>query len=47
MKQPKNNQQQTLATKAELISKAMQEKNPVLKKAMLDKARQIGKKIEK
>jgi len=25
----------------------MQEKNPVLKKAMLDKARQIGKKIEK
>jgi len=46
MKQHKNNQQQE-QTKAELISKAMQERNPVLKKAMLDKAKQIGKTIEK
>ena len=47
MNQHKDNQQQRLLTKAELISKAMQESNPILKKAMLDKAKQIGKTIEK
>jgi len=41
MKQPKNNQQQTLATKAE------QTKDTVLKQAMLDKAKQLGKTVNK
>lgn len=41
MKQPKNNQQQTLATKAE------QTKDPVLRQAMLDKSKQLGKTVNK